>query len=83
MAYVSKRDDFSVTLRSDIAQDLDIQVLEVQQHAHPPTLLVNIYNQSPLHDDHGEWTAERLRQIQFPLDIPIVLSGDWNSHHQM
>ncbi|KAL6298876.1 hypothetical protein BKA93DRAFT_706866, partial [Sparassis latifolia] len=83
MAYVAKRDDFTVTLRSDIIQDLDIQVLEVQQHPHPPTLLVNVYNQPPIHDHHAAWTAERLRQVHLPPEVPTVISGDWNAHHRM
>lgn len=57
MAYVARRDDFTVTLRSDLVQDLDIQILEVRQHPHLPTLLVNVYNQAPLHDINGAWSA--------------------------
>jgi hypothetical protein len=44
MAYVKQRKDFTVTLRSDIAEDLDIQILDVQQKPHPTTMIVNIYS---------------------------------------
>ncbi|KAG1752439.1 kinase-like domain-containing protein, partial [Suillus paluster] len=45
MAYIKNRPDFMVTLRSDLAMDADIQILQINQGTHPPTILVNMYNQ--------------------------------------
>ena len=44
LAYVKKRPDLEVTLRSDLASDPDLQVLEVRQRPHQPFLIINIYN---------------------------------------
>ncbi|TFY57752.1 hypothetical protein EVJ58_g6827 [Rhodofomes roseus] len=81
MAYTRKRDDFTITLRSDLADDLDLQILEVAQTPHPPTLLVNVYN-----DDkkQGRKSAmKRLQKITLPTDIPVIISGDLNLHHPL
>lgn len=83
MAYVAKRHDFTVTLRSDMANDLDIQILQIHQHPHPPTILVNVYNQTALHGNPVEWTVDRLKPIQLPDDQPVIITGDWNTHHSM
>ncbi|TFY51402.1 hypothetical protein EVJ58_g10586, partial [Rhodofomes roseus] len=81
MAYTRRRGDFTVTLRSDIANDLDIQVLEIAQNPHPPTIIVNVYN-----DDRKQGSrsaAKRLQSLTLPRDAPTILSGDWNLHHPL
>ncbi|KAG6887077.1 hypothetical protein C0992_000907 [Termitomyces sp. T32_za158] len=45
MAYAKRRQDFTITLRSDLAKDLDIQVLDISQANYPTVTIVNIYNQ--------------------------------------
>ncbi|GBE82248.1 Putative 115 kDa protein in type-1 retrotransposable element [Sparassis crispa] len=81
MAYVRKRADFTVTLRSDLANDLDMQILEVQQAPHPTTLIVNIYNDNK---KQGKRSAvKRLQKVALPNEIPVILSGDWNLHHPL
>ncbi|KAG8988348.1 hypothetical protein FRB90_002806 [Tulasnella sp. 427] len=80
-AYTRKqRTDFSVTLRSDIANDLDLQVLEIRQGNFPPTIIANIYNdpRAP-----GTCASARLRGLNLPIDTPVVLTGDWNLHHPL
>ncbi|KAF5374648.1 hypothetical protein D9615_009020 [Tricholomella constricta] len=83
MAYVNSRPDFSVTLRSDIAQDLDIQVLDIQQANYPTTTIVNIYNQprSKNPTDRRPDASVRLQTLRLPEDDPVIISGDWNQHH--
>ena len=43
-AFIKNRIDFSVTLRTDLAEDCDIQILDVLQHGHPTVTIINIYN---------------------------------------
>ncbi|KAI6151485.1 hypothetical protein EDD17DRAFT_1424304, partial [Pisolithus thermaeus] len=45
MVYVRHRNDFTVTLRSDLAKDADIQILQIDQPPHTPIIVTNIYNQ--------------------------------------
>ena len=54
MTYTKKRQDFTVTLRSDIAQDLDIQVLDITQANYPTVTIVNIYSQPKARDRHTQ-----------------------------
>ncbi|KZT63362.1 hypothetical protein DAEQUDRAFT_770695 [Daedalea quercina L-15889] len=81
MAYIRRRGDFKVTLRSDIANDLDMQVLKIAQAPHPSTIVVNIYNDDCKQGNRS--AAKRLRQLDLPTDLPVVLSGNWNIHHPM
>ena len=81
MAYTRRRKDFTVTLRSDIANDLDLQVLEVAQATHPSTLLVNIYNDDKKQGRHS--AAKRLQNLALPREAPVIISGDWNLHHPL
>ncbi|EPS97483.1 hypothetical protein FOMPIDRAFT_48515, partial [Fomitopsis schrenkii] len=81
MAYTQRRADFTVTLRADIANDLDIQVLEIVQAPHPPTILVNIYNDDKKQGQKS--AAKRLQKLTLPTATPVVISGDWNLHHPL
>lgn len=81
MAYTRRRHDFTITLRSDIAADLDLQVLEIAQHPHPPTIIVNIYN-----DDQRQGlrsAAKHLQDLCLPGGLLIIITGDWNLHHPL
>ncbi|CAK5266732.1 unnamed protein product [Mycena citricolor] len=79
MTYYKRRPDFDVTLRSDLAQDLDIQIIEVSRQNGKRWLYVNTYNEG----GHRPAAAERLININLPQDIPIVFTGDWNLHHEL
>ena len=81
MAYVRTRADFTITLRSDLASDLDFQILELRQDPHPPILLVNMYNREQA-DDARLTTFDRFKLLQLP-DMPTIISGDMNVHHPM
>ncbi|KAF8578447.1 hypothetical protein K439DRAFT_1362184, partial [Ramaria rubella] len=82
MAYVRWRGDFTVTLRSDLARDLDMMYLEVQQGVYPSTIIGNIYN-GKNGDNENEWTLDRFFTIQLPTNMSVILSGDWNAHHTL
>ncbi|KAF8059524.1 Endonuclease/exonuclease/phosphatase, partial [Lyophyllum atratum] len=83
MAYVKTRPDFTVTLRSDIAKDLDIQVLDIQQANYPTTTIVNIYSQPRASGSNARRSdaSVRLQALRLPQDDPVIISGDWNQHH--
>jgi hypothetical protein len=66
----------------DIARDLDLQFLEIRQGRFPPTLIVNLYNQQS-GDNTGQWSIDRLMEINLPSSIPVILTGDWNLHHEL
>jgi hypothetical protein len=79
LTYYRPRNDFNVTLRSDLLEDRDVQVLEISQAAHPNTLIINIYNDSPKGD---LCILNKLRDAlnTFP-DHPTIITGDFNLHH--
>ena len=82
MAYYRRRNDFHVTLRSDLISDADIQILQVDQPPNPPTLIINVYNQRA-GDDRNSWSIDRLRNIAIPENLPVIISGDFNTHHPL
>jgi ribonuclease HI len=79
LTYFRPRNDFNVTLRSDLLEDRDIQVLEITQATHPNTLVINVYNDSPKGD---LCVLNKLRDVidTFP-DQPTLITGDFNLHH--
>jgi hypothetical protein len=81
LTYFHRRGDFTVSVRMDIAQDLDLQFLEVRQGPFPPTLILNLYNQVSV-DNPNQWSIDRLMEISLPSSIPVILTGDWNLHHE-
>jgi hypothetical protein len=82
LTYFHRRGDFTVSVRMDIAQDLDLQFLEVRQGPFPPTLILNLYNQVSV-DNPNQWSIDRLMEISLPSSIPVILTGDWNLHHEL
>jgi Endonuclease-reverse transcriptase len=79
LTYYRPRDDFSITLRTDILEDRDIQILDIAQTNHPTTTIINIYNDSP----KGEFCIlNELRTVHDSLpNHPTLLTGDFNLHH--
>lgn len=80
LTYFRSRPDFSVTLRSDIIEDRDIQVLDVEQPGQPLTTLINVYNDPRLQQQSA---LNRLRNTNLPRDNPVIITGDFNLHHDM
>jgi hypothetical protein len=50
LTYFKPRPDYSITLRSDIIEDRDIQILDITQTGHPTVTVINIYNDAPKGD---------------------------------
>ena len=80
LTYYRMRPDFSVTLRSDILEDWDIQVLDISQQGQPLTTLINVYNGPRLQQQS---TLNRLRHAGLPRDHPVIITGDSNLHHDL
>ena len=80
LTYYCARPDFSITLRSDILEDRDVQVLDISQQGQPLTTLVNVYNDPRLQQQSA---LNRLRCITLPRDHPVIITGDINLHHDL
>ena len=78
--YVKRRSGFSITLRTDIIEDPDIQILDVFQLGHPTTTIINIYNDAPSKQNS---ILFRLRHLDLPHNHPVIISGDFNLHHPL
>ncbi|EJD33689.1 hypothetical protein AURDEDRAFT_177229 [Auricularia subglabra TFB-10046 SS5] len=53
--------------RYDVVEDLDAMAVEVRQQGRRPILLINVYNEHPLHDDEGG--ADRRQRTQMPTTV--------------
>ena len=80
LTYFRSRPDFTVTLRSDLIEDRDIQVLDIEQPNQPITTLINVYNNPRLQQQSAlNW----LWHTNIPRDHPVIITGDFNLHHDM
>ncbi|KAF6761936.1 Endonuclease/exonuclease/phosphatase, partial [Ephemerocybe angulata] len=81
MAYVRTQADFRVTLRTDIIEDRDVQVLDITQGQLPTITVVNVYN-DPRRKNDG--ALARLRRTDgLDLRRPTIITGDYNMHHPL
>ena len=81
LTYFRPREDFSITLRTDLIEDRDIQILEIAQTNHPTTTIINIYNDSPRRE---LCILNRLRDTHDTLpNQPTLITGDFNLHHPL
>jgi len=80
LAYYRERPDFSVTLRSDILENRDIQVLDVAQQGQPLTMFINVYNDPRLQQQSA---LNCLRRTNLPRDHPVIITGNFNLHHDL
>jgi hypothetical protein len=73
LAYTRANTDLEIIQRTDIAEDLDIQILGVKcQGANQQvTRLINIYN-AP------DGAIDLLRQLELDPTTPTIIMGDWN-----
>lgn len=79
LTYFKPRPDYSITLRSDIIEDRDIQILDIIQTGHPMVTIINIYNDAPKGD---QCILNRLRLMDNILPPhPTLITGDFNLHH--
>ena len=73
----------NITLRTDIAQDLDYMILNIGREgaSWPPITLINIYNQKSPNPTTGtaqEWMADQLLEHIPSHSTPTIIAGDWN-----
>lgn len=80
MTYHRTRPDFTITLRTDIVEDKDVQILDISQPGHPMTTIINIYNDTPA---QNECILRRLQLLDIPNDHPTIITGDFNLHHDL
>jgi len=67
-----------ITLRSDISTNLDFMILDVKCEGskHPPTCIINIYNQTELGESQEpNYTTDRLASIHLHPGIPTIIMG--------
>src|SRR5260221_1659224 len=81
--YHRLRVGINLTLRTDIAQDLDYMILNIEREGAtwPPITLINIYNQKNPHPNTNsihEWTADHLHNHIPHHSIPTIIARDWN-----
>ena len=81
LTYYKPRNNFTLTLRSDILEHGDIQILEVMQGNHPTVRIINVYNDTPKGE---ECILNRLRNTKGIIShLPTILTGDFNLHHPL
>ncbi|KAK0207674.1 hypothetical protein IW262DRAFT_1281793, partial [Armillaria fumosa] len=82
ITFIRKRTDLAVTLRSDIATDPYIQVLDIQQGS-TKLWLVHMYNNPMDRDELGKMALDRVQRLALELDIAVIITGDYNTHHPL
>jgi hypothetical protein len=68
------------SLRTDLSNDEDIQILTVSTPSITTSYLYNIYNERPRYDQTLPYTVDQtLKNINIPERS--ILAGDFNAHH--
>jgi hypothetical protein len=81
MIFVSKSFQFSVTSRSDLCANTNIQILNISETNIENFTIVNIYNEKCQKSNSDEYTIERkLKAIE--LTKNSLICDDFNAHHQ-
>ena len=80
LTYFKPRPDFTITVRSDIIEDRDIQFLDITQGDHPKVSLINIYNDTSL---GAECILNKIRHPNIIPSHPTLITGDFNLHHPL
>ena len=86
IAYYRLQAGIKITLHTDISTDLDFMLLDIRCEGsrHPPTCLINLYNQTELGESQDPcFTTDRLARINFHPGTATVIMGDWNLHHNL
>src|SRR5258708_5896084 len=84
VAYYKLQAGIEMTLRTNICKDLDLMILEVKCEGlrHPPMHIINIYNQTELGETQEQrYMTDRLASINLHPGTPMIITGDWNLHH--
>ncbi len=81
ITFVSKFFKFSITSRSNLCADTDIQILNISKTNIENFTIVNVYNEKCQKSNSDEYTIERkLKTIN--LTKNSIVCDDFNAHHQ-
>ena len=81
MTFVLKKSTLKITLRSDITNDSDIQVLHITNIDIENCMIYNIYNEkNQLSSTSNEYTVDR-SLIKIELSSNSIICDDFNAHH--
>ena len=82
MTYYRTRADFTVTLRTDILEDKDVQILDISQIDQPNITIINVYN-DPTRNEESALARLRNMNINSLATHPTIITGDFNLHHTL
>lgn len=80
MTYVKTHAEMTLTLRTDLVEDPDVQVIDITQPNSPKITIINTYNDPRLKD---HCILKRLPTFNIPFDHPTLITGDFNLHHPL
>jgi Endonuclease-reverse transcriptase len=81
LTYFKPRHDYAITLRSDILEDRDVQILDINQANHDTVTVINIYNDTP---KGVNCILNRLQHTDNVIrNNPTAITGDFNMHHPL
>ncbi len=81
ITFVSKSFRYSVTPRSDLCADIDIQILNISGTNIENFSIINVYNEKCQKQNSNEYTIER-KLTSIELSRNSIICGDFNAHHQ-
>ena len=80
MIFVLKKSTLKITLKPDISNDSDVQILHITNIDIDDCMIINIYNEKNQLSTSNEYTVERsLTKIE--LSANSIICGDFNAHH--
>jgi hypothetical protein len=81
ITFVSKSFKFSITSRSNLCSNTDIQILNISKTNIKNLTILNVYNEKSQKSNSNEYTIERkLKTIE--LSKNSIICDDFNVHHQ-
>jgi hypothetical protein len=81
MTFVSKIFKFSVTSRSNLCSDTNIQILNISKTNIENLIILNVYNEKCQKSNSDEYTIERKLET-IDLTKNSIICEDFNAHHQ-
>ncbi len=81
MTFVSKTFRFSITSRTDLCSNTDIQILNILKTNIENFTILNVYNEKSQKSNSDEYTIER-KLTSIELTKNSIICDDFNAHHQ-
>ncbi len=80
MTFVSKSFKFSVTSRSNLYSNTNIQILNISETDIEDFTILNVYNEKSQKSNSNKYAIERkLKTIE--LTKNLIICNDFNAHH--